>query len=138
MTKKIKTLVSVLFAVFAVLTLLFALFLCSHDGGLLSFIFSCPFWSTTILLFLATFRLYRVALFGFIGALVVGGLAFVSGFIGPIIFMPNANQGPLLGIFITGPLGIIVGTILGVLTAIIMKQIRQQKDSQDGVPPPAI
>jgi len=57
---------------------------------------------------------------------VVGGLAFVSGFIGPIIFMPNANQGPLLGIFITGPLGIIVGTILGVLTAIIMKQIRQQ------------
>ena len=38
------------------------------------------------------------------GALVVGGIGFVGGFFGPMIFAPEANQGPLLGLFITGPL----------------------------------
>jgi hypothetical protein len=47
------------------------------------------------------------------GAVVVGTLGFVAGFFGPIIFTPKANQGPLLGIFITGPLGVIVGAIGG-------------------------
>lgn len=28
------------------------------------------------------------------------------GFVGPLIFTPDANQGPLLGIFITGPIGL--------------------------------
>src|SRR5689334_12330302 len=40
-------------------------------------------------------------------AVVTGGIGFALGFFGPIIFMPGANQGPLLGIFITGPLGVI-------------------------------
>lgn len=48
-----------------------------------------------------------------LGALIVGGLGFAGGFFGPIIFMPGANQGPLLGIFITGPLGFIVGAVAG-------------------------
>lgn len=39
----------------------------------------------------------------------LGGLGFVLGFFGPIIFAPEANQGPLLGIFITGPLGFFAG-----------------------------
>jgi hypothetical protein len=30
-----------------------------------------------------------------------------------MIFAPEANQGPLLGIFITGPLGGIVGALVG-------------------------
>lgn len=46
-------------------------------------------------------------------ALVVGGISFVAGFFGPMIFAPGANQGPLLGIFITGPLGLIAGAIGG-------------------------
>ncbi|ESY71163.1 hypothetical protein X742_01675 [Mesorhizobium sp. LNHC232B00] len=35
-----------------------------------------------------------------------------AGFVGPIIFTPDANQGPLLGIFITGPLGLVVGLVV--------------------------
>ena len=49
----------------------------------------------------------------FITAIIVGGIGFVIGFIGPIIFYPDANQGPLLGIFITGPLSFLVGLIGG-------------------------
>jgi hypothetical protein len=48
-----------------------------------------------------------------IGGIILGGIGFVVGFFGPIIFTPDANQGPLLGIFITGPLGFILGAILG-------------------------
>ena len=47
------------------------------------------------------------------GAIVLGGLGFAAGFFGPLIFIPDANQGPLLGIFITGPLGFLLGGIGG-------------------------
>lgn len=40
-------------------------------------------------------------------------LGVALGFIGPIIFAPGANQGPLLGIFITGPPGFMAGLIWG-------------------------
>ena len=49
-----------------------------------------------------------------IGA-VVGGIAFVAGFVGPLLFSPGSNQGPLLGIFITGPAGFILGCIGGLV-----------------------
>lgn len=48
-----------------------------------------------------------------LGALVTGVVGFAAGFFGPIIFAPGANQGPLLGIFITGPLGVLLGAIGG-------------------------
>lgn len=47
-------------------------------------------------------------------AAIVGAVAFAAGFFGPIIFTPDANQGPLLGIFITGPLGFVFGMGIGV------------------------
>lgn len=48
----------------------------------------------------------------------VFGLAgFLGGFFGPIIFTPSANQGPLLGIFITGPLGVFIGILFGAVRA---------------------
>jgi hypothetical protein len=46
-------------------------------------------------------------------ALVTGAVAFSAGFFGPIVLTPEANQGPLLGIFITGPLGFILGAVAG-------------------------
>ena len=49
-----------------------------------------------------------------LGAVITGGLGFVAGFIGPIIFTPGANQGPLLGFF-TGPLGFVVGAVGGAM-----------------------
>lgn len=50
-----------------------------------------------------------------LGAITVGTAGFLLGFIGPMIFAPGANQGPMLGIFITGPLGLLLGAIGGFL-----------------------
>jgi hypothetical protein len=47
------------------------------------------------------------------GGCLLGGIGFVAGFVGPIMFMPDSNQGPLLGIFITGPGGFLLGLVLG-------------------------
>jgi len=54
----------------------------------------------------------KCLLIGSLGFWVVG---FTVGFVGPIIFMPSSNQGPLIGIFITGPLGFIIGGITGIV-----------------------
>ena len=48
-----------------------------------------------------------------VGACAVGFAGFAAGFFGPLLLTPEANQGPLLGIFITGPLGAVVGAIGG-------------------------
>ena len=57
----------------------------------------------------------------FTGALVVGAIGFVGGFFGPIIFTPEANQGPLLGLFITGPLGFLVGGAGGFVYGLVRR-----------------
>lgn len=44
---------------------------------------------------------------------ILGIVGFLGGFVGPVIFTPEANQGPLLGIFITGPLGFVLGLVVG-------------------------
>jgi len=45
----------------------------------------------------------------------VGAITFLLGFFGPLPITPEANQGPLLGIFITGPLGFVFGWIWGLM-----------------------
>lgn len=50
-----------------------------------------------------------------IWAAVLGFVGFIGGFFGPMIFRPSANQGPMLGIFITGPLGFLVGLLFGLV-----------------------
>jgi hypothetical protein len=50
-----------------------------------------------------------------LGALLLGGIGFSAGFFGPIAFAPEANQGPLLGIFITGPIGFVLGGLVGLI-----------------------
>ena len=52
-----------------------------------------------------------------LGGVILGGIGFAAGFFGPIVFTPDANQGPLLGIFITGPLGFVLGSAAGCLYA---------------------
>ena len=47
------------------------------------------------------------------GAITLGAIGFAAGFFGPLIVMPEANQGPLLGIFITGPAGFVLGAVGG-------------------------
>jgi hypothetical protein len=51
--------------------------------------------------------------FAVVGGLVIGGIGFAAGFFGPIILTPRANQGPLLGILVTGPLGFVLGAVIG-------------------------
>lgn len=48
-------------------------------------------------------------------AALFGATGFLLGFVGPILANPGANQGPLLGIFITGPLGALFGALVGAL-----------------------
>lgn len=48
-------------------------------------------------------------------AIILGAIGFFAGFFGPIVFAPGANQGPLLGLFITGPLGFILGGFCGLV-----------------------
>ncbi|MCM0084103.1 hypothetical protein L4X63_21200 [Geomonas sp. Red32] len=46
---------------------------------------------------------------------IFGSVGFVGGFFGPIIFRPTANQGPFLGIFLTGPFGFLAGALFGLV-----------------------
>ena len=49
-------------------------------------------------------------------------IAFVVGFFGPMIWAPEANQGPLLGLFITGPLGFLLGGVDGLAYGLVRRQ----------------
>lgn len=48
----------------------------------------------------------------FLWLLIPGAVGFSAGFVGPMIFAPDANQGPLVGIFISGPGGAFLGLVL--------------------------
>ncbi|SDZ03048.1 hypothetical protein [Nitrosomonas sp. Nm58] len=63
----------------------------------------------------------------FLGAIVLGSIGFCAGFFGPMIVTPEANQGPLLGIFITGPLGFLLGGIGGFAYWLIKKKKNEHK-----------
>jgi hypothetical protein len=47
-----------------------------------------------------------------------GVLGFVIGFVGPMIIAPTAAQGPLVGVFLTGPAGFVIGLIVGAVREI--------------------
>lgn len=59
-------------------------------------------------------------LYGLGGILVVGGIGLILGFFIPLA-ASESFQGPLLGIFCTGPLGSLAGFIIGVWIAIVGK-----------------
>ena len=46
---------------------------------------------------------------------VLGAVGFVFGFVGPMVLSPESNIGPIIGILITGPGGVLAGLLLGVL-----------------------
>lgn len=52
---------------------------------------------------------------GFLWIVLLGVTGFCAGFFGPILFVPEANQGPLVGILISGPAGFALGFILWLL-----------------------
>jgi hypothetical protein len=48
----------------------------------------------------------------------IGAIGFTIGFVGPLLLRPDSPQGPLLGFFVTGPWGAIVGALLGLLIGV--------------------
>lgn len=56
----------------------------------------------------------------------LGTVGFLCGFIGPMVLAPDANQGPLLGIFITGPTGALLGAVLGVAAGLAKLSAQNQ------------
>jgi hypothetical protein len=58
--------------------------------------------------------------------LLLGAAGFASGFFGPMVFVPEANQGPLVGILITGPAGAVLGLVLLLVCTVIDVPARLQ------------
>ena len=62
-------------------------------------------------------RLAIILVFAVGTAFLFGGIGFVVGFFGPMLIAfligSEANLGPLWGIFILGPGGVIVGSVVG-------------------------
>ena len=48
----------------------------------------------------------------------VAVVGFLAGFFGPVWFAAQSPQGPLLGIFTTGPVGAVIGSLVGLLLSI--------------------
>jgi hypothetical protein len=48
----------------------------------------------------------------------IGAPSFVAGFLGPLYIGPESPQGPLFGIFMSGPAGALVGCAIGVVRSI--------------------
>jgi hypothetical protein len=63
---------------------------------------------------------------GLLWPLLLGAAGFASGFFGPMVFVPEANQGPLVGILISGPAGVVLGLVLLLVCTIIDVPARQQ------------
>jgi hypothetical protein len=60
-------------------------------------------------------------------------VAFLAGYFGPIVLTPDSNQGPLLGIFFTGPLGFVLGTFGGLAWGLV----RRPREATPAVETPA-
>lgn len=57
---------------------------------------------------------------------ILGGAGFAAGFLGPLVFAPDANQGPLVGILITGPAGALLGLLLYGVCSLLGLSARSQ------------
>jgi hypothetical protein len=71
-----------------------------------------------------------VALWCIGSSCVVGAVAFLAGFFGPIYLSPGSNQGPLLGIFVTGPYGFVIGALAGLFIG--LAKARHSRRMHDG------
>lgn len=57
---------------------------------------------------------------------ILGSAGFAAGFFGPMVFVPEANQGPLVGIFISGPAGATLGLLLYGVCSLLRVSARAQ------------
>lgn len=104
-------------------------------GGAVLSALSLPFWTALpvagVAAFIAARFIWRragserpgLAVSILQGALILGTIGFTAGVFGPIVFAPDANQGPLLGIFYTGPLGFVLGAVAGAVHWFVRGQV---------------
>ena len=63
-------------------------------------------------------------------ALLLGGTGFILGFFGPILIGAlvgsQANLGPLWGIFILGPIGVLLGAVIGLFLGLKKARIKSE------------
>lgn len=112
-----------------VFVVLVAMYFISYWGSFALIPISAPDWVRTVLCVLVAGSAGWFVWLGvgpdgvladvLIGAVVLGSIGFVAGFFGPILLTPQANQGPLLGIFITGPLGFLLGAVGGLIFSVV-------------------
>lgn len=115
------TLVPVFFASYCFATVLLFSILPAEGGGFLITVLAwliagAASWFAWEKLSSPEFNMASSAAFG---AIMFGAVGFAAGFFGPMIFAPEANQGPMLGIFITGPGGFVLGGIAGAIYRIV-------------------
>ncbi|MDE2578573.1 MAG: hypothetical protein KGL46_07210 [Hyphomicrobiales bacterium] len=58
------------------------------------------------------------------GALGLAG--FLTGFLGPL-FLSRSNQGPMVGLFISGPGGVLIGAVLGAIVGRLRLSVRMSR-----------
>lgn len=56
---------------------------------------------------------------GFLWIVLLGVAGFCAGFFGPMVFVPESNQGPMVGIFLSGPGGCVLGLVSWVLMKVM-------------------
>ena len=66
-----------------------------------------------------------------LGAFIIGGIAFVSRVHRPNHLPPKSNQGPLLGIFLTGPVGFVLGAVIGWFYGRFRHEARPVRDDSE-------
>ena len=119
MIKLFKLIITLLagFVVLFFLTTIISIFTTNSDlvSALISFPFAC-FMSWSIWHSISGKKI-GTWFYCLSGALLIGAISFIIGFIGPMLIVPEANQGPMLGLFIAGPIGTIVGAIAGLIYA---------------------
>jgi len=103
-------------ALATVVTLCAGLFFCSHNvGG------------------------RTMVLFSLAGAVVLGGIGFVAGFWHPELFGSRGNLAPLMGVFVTGPVGFVCGALVGITLGVhcihsqqLTEQERESRNARMG------
>ena len=56
---------------------------------------------------------------GYLWIVLLGVAGFCAGFFGPMVFVPEANQGPMVGIFLSGPGGAVLGGVMFLLMKLL-------------------
>jgi hypothetical protein len=63
---------------------------------------------------------------GFLWIVLLAVAGFCAGFFGPMVFVPESNQGPMVGIFLSGPAGFVFGLLMFLLMKFVPLSGRSQ------------